>query len=379
MRKALNHSPWFDDETQLVLLLSTPRLHDAEVARLRELACRALDWNRVLGMLVLHRTVGLAWSNMLDHNLTESPQFRPASSLTTLRTLFRSQYLYVREQIARNAALINRFDDEGIPCAIMKGSAVASMAYPRLGMRMFSDNDFLFASDHITAVGSILKELGYIQGDWDPTANMVRPATRRQIMLHPVTSHETYPYELPTPDALILESHCVDVHFSLDLMTSNRNDEAVRELLARRVSVAGNDTGRLWALSPEDMFVFLCVHFQREAVNRREAEWVKDLLLYKATDLLAVMDAPQAPLDFTVVAERANILGFEREVFFSLTYVEALYPHRVPNGVAEHFRPPGSIDFLHQVTHNGEPVHTWSTTVAERFFDPKRAAELIDG
>ncbi|QMU71817.1 nucleotidyltransferase family protein [Streptacidiphilus sp. P02-A3a] len=375
-----NSSPraQFDDEIRLALLLSAPRLQGDEVAQLRDLSKSSLDWNRVLGILALHRTMGLAWENLVDHGLAQASEFLPAPSLATINTVFRGQILHMRDQVVRNSALIKRFDAEGIPCAIMKGTAVASMAYPRVGTRMFSDNDFLFPSERLAEVGSILKELGYIQGQWDPATRSVKPVSRQEILLHPVTSHETYPYKQPTPDAPVLDTHCVDVHFSVDLMTGNRNNEAVFELLARRVDVEATDGNRLWALSREDMFVFLCVHFQREGVNRREVECLKDLLLYKVADILAMMGDPDNQLDFAVVAERARGLGFEPEVFYTLTYVEALYPQRMPDGLVDIFRPTAT-EFLHQVTQNGEVIHTWTAPIAERFFDPRRSAELRCG
>jgi len=369
----------FDDESSLVLLLSDPHLTPEDLERVRALCLSALDWNRVLGMLILHRTSGQAWVNLSENGLATSPSFPATAACRTLRSVFKIQRLYVQEQIDRNIELINRFEAAGIRCLLMKGAAVARMGYTQLGVRTFNDNDFLFDRDDIARVGEILKDLGYRQGSWDPQARVVRAASRSDILLHPLTSHETFPYIKATLEAVGGEYHCVDVHFSVDLMTSNRNDENVRTLIGRRVAVPGTADRAMWALDREDMFVFLCVHYQREASSRREAEQLRDMMLYKLMDLLALLGDRGRPLDVDLVARRAMESGFEREVFFALAHLEELYPGRVPAGLSDQVRPSGSVEFVHQITHNGAPVFTWKGPVADRFFVPQRLSELARG
>jgi hypothetical protein len=363
-------------EIELVLLLSTPRLRAGEVERLRELAGQVLDWNQVFGMLVLHRTGGVAWRNVIEHDLHEPSSFRPLFALKGLEMMFRAQQLLVREQLEQNARLVAEFDRRGITSALMKGIAVVRMGYPDPGMRTFNDNDLLFERIQLGEVGALLKELGYVQGWWDPKARVVRPAARSEVLLHSVTSHETFPYARATPGAAILSEHRIDVHFSVDLLTSNRNDDTVSDLLGRRVEIGtGGDGGRLSSLHQEDMFVFVCVHFQREACNRREVEMIKDLVLYKLVDLLALLESEEFPIDLASTCRRAHELGLAPEVYFSLVHLDALFPGRIPAGVLDSVRPE-SVAYLDQVTHNGAPVHSWQRPIPERFFDPRRQLEF---
>jgi hypothetical protein len=362
-------------EVELVLLLSTPQLRPEEAERLRELTPALLDWNRVFGMLVLHRTAGVAWRNIVDHGLHGQNSFRAAYALTGLQMLYDGQRIAVGEQIDRNVGLIEEFDRRGVPCVVLKGAVVARTAYRHLGMRVFNDNDYLVRRGQLAQVGAALKELGYIQGLWNPSERRVVPATRSEALLHPTTAHDTYPYSMATPDAAVLPHHGIDVHFSIDLLTSNNNDDVVDDLLDRRTKVGLDDGRWLWAPHPDDMFVFVCVHFQREACNRREVETVKDLVLYKLVDLLGLLDSKDYPVDLSGVAQRARRLGLAREVYFALVYLDALFPGRVPAGVIEELRPE-STEYLDQVVHNGAPIHTWRQPRLARFFDPRRAAEL---
>lgn len=362
------------EEVELVLLLSTPHLHAHEVDRMRELTRMVLDWNRVFGMLMLHRTWGMAWQNLVEHGLKNPDGFRPLFALKGIELMFRAQQLAFRDQMTHNVELAAELDQGGIAYALMKGTAVVCMGYPDPGMRTFNDNDLLIERTRLGDVGSLLKERGYVQGWWDAKSKTVRRAPRSQVLLHSVTSHETFPYTKPTPDSSIAVEHRVDVHFSVDLLTSNHSDGAVAELLGRRIEVGGR-AGRLASLHQDDMFIFLCVHFCREARNRREVEIVKDLLLYKLVDLLALMESSEFPVDLDSMSRRARELGLLPEVYFSLAHLDALFPGRMPAGLLDTLRPE-SVGYLDDVTDNGRTVHTWRKSILERFFDPRRQLEF---
>jgi hypothetical protein len=55
-------------------------------------------------------------------------------------------------------------------------------------------------------------------------------------------------------------------------------------LLDDRVLLDGLST-----VSPTDMLIFTCLHFTREAVHRSEVLALKDLVLYKLVDILALI------------------------------------------------------------------------------------------
>jgi Uncharacterised nucleotidyltransferase len=365
--------PGLSAEVELVLLLSDPALTGAGVQRASELVHAALNWPEVLGLLMVHRTAGTAWRNIADHRIRDA-QGRPP--LLPLSRLFRLQEVLAREHIDYDLRLIRDFDARGIRYVMLKGIALSLMGYRHTGMRLFGDDDFLFERSRLAEVAEVMRGYGYIQGMWHAEEQAVVPASRSEILLHSVTSHETFPYTLQTSDSSVLTHHMVDVHFSVDLLTNRPSDEVVGMLLDRRIplEVPG---GRLWSLHQEDMFLFLCIHFQREACNQREAEEGIDLLLYKIADLLALLEGDRYPVDVATVAERAEAYGFSREVYFALAYLDTLYPGRVPENIMDRLRP-DSLSYLDEVRNSGKLVHTWKRPIVERFFDPQRNRELVE-
>jgi hypothetical protein len=337
---------------------------------------QTLDWSAVLGILFVHRTAGTAWRNLVELGFDAMQTIRPDYLLPTLELAYHAQRRYAADQLERTTRLMRSFDEVGIDCVLLKGGAVARMGYRDPGMRFFGDNDLLFHRADLGRVGTILRDAGYVQGRWDAGEAVIVPAARREIMLHSVHSHETFPYVCATPSAHVATIHEVDVHFSVDLLSSNNTDGTVDDILARRIEVDGPG-GPVWTPHQEDMFTFVAVHFEREATHISEVASTKDLLLYKLLDLLAMLSSAAYPLDPKAVVRRAEELGMSRELYFSLSYLDEVYPGRVPADLLAASRP-ATTAYLHEVRDNTGPLHTWQAPLLERFFNPLRQLELAD-
>lgn len=371
-----------EPEVELVLLLSSPILRADEVNRARFLLRELLDWNRVMGMLIMHRTMGVAWRNLIDHRLAAAEIFRPDYVLPVIEVCARGQELLAHEQTILASDLLSALNKGGVRGVVLKGVALAAMAYRTLGMRLSQDLDLLVERRDLGRANDVLLESGYAQGAWDATAERVIPASRQEIMKHTLYSHETFPYVKCTSDSTIMARHVVDLHFSIELNSEVGSDQAVRRLLSRRARLAPLPGVSVWSLSAEDMFVFVCVHFAREARLRTETEELVDLVLYKLVDLVALLETG---LNEGRLAEYARELGMQREVYFALHHINELYPARAPKRLMGELRPE-STDYVDQVQDFASPAHkcqaawrTWKSPVVKRFFDTRRILEITEG
>ncbi|WP_141725162.1 nucleotidyltransferase domain-containing protein [Micromonospora pallida] len=335
---------------------------------MRRLLDSPLDWNQVLGMLTVHRVLGVAWHNVLLYAIERRQRLRSAYFLKSLRVSAAGQRLMAGEQTELTVQVQRALSDAGLRSAVLKGGAVAKMAYPDPSMRMFNDNDLLVDRERLPEVETVLRELGYVQGSWDYATASVRPAPRREALFLALHSHQTYSYMKPTPQAQALECHRLDMHFSIDLMTGHRSDAAVSALLDSRIEIDGMTT-----ISATDMLVFTCLHFAREAVHRGEVLALKDLVLYKVVDILALL----AAYDMSDVPDRAAQLGFAREVYFALHHAADLFPGRVPADLLDRLRP-DDLAYLDEVNDGHAVVHRWRTPMIQRMFDIHRLRELTE-
>ena len=368
-----------DDEVELVLLLSAPTLQADEVERCRFLLRQLLDWNRVMGMLVMHRTVGAAWRNLSDHGLASADVFKPDYVLPVVEICAKGQEELARQQTIIASRLLAALADAGVRGVVLKGAALGALAYRALGMRLSHDLDLLVERPHLGAAHRALSGFGYVQGTWEASNASVVPATREEILKHTVYSHETFPYVRGVPDSALLDRHIVDLHFSIDLNRELGNDDIVTRLLDRRTTLEPIAGAPIYSLSLEDMFVFVCVHFAREARLRTETEELVDLVLYKITDLVALLEAG---LDQELVVRYAYEAGMEREVYFALHHLSELYPTRAPGRLMDRLRPE-STEYVHQIQDFASPAHkcqavwrTWKSPIVKRFFDTRRILEI---
>jgi hypothetical protein len=134
----------------------------------------------------------------------------------------------------------------------------------------------------------------------------------------------------------------------------------------------------LWALHQEDMFILGCVHYFKEATHYREVLKLKDLVLYKLVDLLAMLGGAAFPLEPAALLARVRGIGHERPVYFALAHLDELFPGRVPAALLEGLRP-DSTGYLNEVADEKGRTYRWTAPLAERFFDAHRARSLVGG
>ena len=326
----------------------------------------------MIGMLAVHRTMGHAWQNILDYFIEERGSLPAAYLFKALEVMHKGQRIMAREQLDHCAELQHALEENGVRSALLKGTAMVRMGFRSAGMRVFNDNDLLVERSQLTEASQVLKRLGYVQGSWNYAAATVRRAARRDIVLFPIHSHQTHPYMRPTPQALTLECHRLDLHFSVDLLTSNRTDKVVSELLARRVPYTSPTT---WTLHRDDMFIFGCVHYYKEATHRDEVERLKDLVLYKLVDLLELLENPQTPVCCNSLVARTWHLKQQASVYFALDALDQLFPGRVPSSLLTDLAP-SSRAYLDEVADASGAIHRWQAPLVQRFFNPHRMAEL---
>jgi Uncharacterised nucleotidyltransferase len=377
---SMRTQPGTPAEVELVLLLSNPLLDADSASRVRQLGAQLLDWNQVFGMLIMHRTAGLAWRNMLVHDLGKPADFKPEYVLPVIEVLAKGQALLAIEQAVQSSKIAQALEQAGIRNVVLKGSALAILGYGDLGLRISNDTDILVSRADLTKANHVMNGLSYIQGTWDIAQNLAIPACRREIAKYTLYSHQTFPYVKAMPYESMMERHQVDMHFSVDVGTSNDTDDAVADMLSRRISIEPIAGSPLWSVSPEDMFVFVCVNFAREARVRTETMELVDLVLYKVVDVLALLNSRSYPVTPERILDRVTELRMANEVYFALHHVAELFPAHTPEALLNALRPESTayLDAVQDFASPDAPWHSWKSPVTERFFNTRRILELTD-
>lgn len=120
-------------------------------------------WSAILGQVVHHRLTGLATAAADAGALLLSLDQR-AELLIRHREAMVCALTLERDLVTVSEALTGATIDH----VVLKGSAVAHVAYPDPSWRPFGDNDLLVASDRFETACAVLSDLGYRRAFVDP-------------------------------------------------------------------------------------------------------------------------------------------------------------------------------------------------------------------
>ncbi|MEM5662575.1 nucleotidyltransferase family protein [Bacillus cereus] len=363
-------------EEQLIVLLSKQNLNEKEVASLHTLLHEYIDWSKVIGYLQLHRLSGIAWTNINKYYLVtgkEKPTYN--GIIKFLKQTHKLQELRVKEHIKHTIQICKDFQENNINYILMKGAVLSCGIYNDLGSRDFGDTDILIHRQDISKVTKMLKEKGYIQGIENKKSGLVESASRREVMMRPLVSHEIYPFIKSIEDSAFLDTHYLDIHFSIDLLTTNKTDDAVQQMLEEAISIPFLDS-HISSFNWEDMLIFLCQHFYKEATSKLEILAYRDLGLYKLCDIQYLINNKKDIINWDVFVQKTIDGGFIDGVYYSLYLTSQVYNCVPPQDILEKLRP-NNLGYLNQYIDEKQRIHEWNDNgILSRFFDFNRVAQI---
>lgn len=197
----------------------------------------------------------------------------------------------------------------GVPVIALKGLSVAKSIYGDIALRPMSDMDLLVKEEDLVRAGRILLTLGYKQSvpAWESMLKTV----------------EHLPHFTNKNGATI------EVHWSI--VTPNSPIEVDHDgLWARACRIAVEDVEVL-ALSPEDLFLHLCIH----ACHHLET----GLGLMPLCDLAGVLRTSAGRIDWRIVMERTACWGGRKCVYLMLRLVQELLGAAPPDEIISAMTP----------------------------------------
>ena len=329
-------------EETLLLLGSRPLLDEAMGERFATVAAGPIDWAYVLWRAETYQTVPLLKAHLEAAGADRAmPDFVSAymanwSALSAARTI---------AQFRELGALIQAFDEAGIDHYLMKGAAIAALAYPDPLTRPMQDLDIMIQPGDAWRAQKLVYRLGYRHGVFWPRTgrfhHMFRRITPRALRfkhaLHSVT--KVVPMESPVApdmvspewrrrqikcafadDGTLLMPVFIDIHVNLsagmELEDVWRGAEA-RELLGRRVKVQSLTT-MLW---------FSAVRLYREAFEHNT------LKLQMLGDIDALLWLYPKEIDWPELLVMADKYRFGPALFYVLSQARELNGAPVPEAV----------------------------------------------
>ena len=354
----------FKPEQELVLLLS--QVVDRNPERAQHLMTRTLDWCYVLGHLLYNRTAAIAhWS--LSQSLARPRNFEVN---TCLRAVFEHQARRIDTMLPAALEIGSHLENEGVKHAFLKGTILWTTIYPR-GTRSSQDIDVLVPSSELGRCGDVLRDLGYVQGSYDPSTNSITPASRNEIIRRRMTTGETAEFVKIAPSGP--EALIVDVNHSLDWIPAGSRS-SVSDFIERSILIPV-EQGQIRSLPKEEFLIHLCIHLFKEARVYNWVESQRDLLLYKFVDIFTY--ARTQDIDW----ERFLVLSTEHNLcdgaYVAFKYTKDLLGACAPEELVEALRPNNSTILDEVIDPATQRSYRWTRSLRERFFELRRTSTYL--
>lgn len=297
------------DEFEFVCSLVGAELAPERIERIANWNRSALDWSGVLRLAEHHGVLPLAGRNLIEH-----ARGLPAEVERTLRSAYEANLrrsLWFTVELAR---IMQHFERRQLRAVPYKGAVLAQALYRNLGLRSFSDLDFLISSADFERAKQALAEIGY-----SPAADLM-PAVERLWLR---TGYERAFDSAAGKNLVELQWALLPHFYGVDL---HSDDLRVEDLMARagRTVVGGCEVP---CLAPEDSLLVLCLHAGKHL-------WTRLIWLSDIAETLRGQSQAQT-IDYSLAFGRARALGIDRILGVSFWLVKNVLRVQLPQAAEE--------------------------------------------
>lgn len=286
-----------NEEVETLLLCARSRMNEEEVARLRELCSRRLDWERVYRLARRHAVLPTVFTQLNSHASDQVPE----NFLQKFKRDFEENAARNLLLTAELEKLASEFERRGLELLAYKGPALAASAYGRITLRRFVDLDVLVRRSDIDGAQKVLAELGY--------RPQVCLTGKQEVLLRRAQHNLAYSRE----GGGVL----VELHWAVTPPLYART-RSVEEMFERSVNVR-LISREVRAPSPEDLLLALTVHGTKHLWER--VAWIADI---------AEVIRSNPALNWKYLFESARELRVERMLGFGLALTERLMRTPLP-------------------------------------------------
>ncbi|MGD0598338.1 MAG: nucleotidyltransferase family protein [Terriglobales bacterium] len=292
------------DEFEFVCSLVGAELAPERIERIANWNRSALDWSEVLRLAEHHGVLPLVARNLIEH-----ARGLPAEVERTLRSAYEANLrrsLWFTVELAR---IMQHFGRRQLRAVPYKGAVLAQSLYRNLGLRSFSDLDFLISSTDFGRAKQALAEIGY-----RPAADLT-PAVERLWLR---TGYERAFDSAAGKNLVEVQWALLPYFYGVDL--------GVEDLMARagRTVVGGCDVP---CLAPEDSLLVLCLHAAKHL-------WTRLIWLSDIAETLQTQSQAQT-IDYSLAFGRARALGIDRILGVSFWLVKNVLRVQLPQAAEE--------------------------------------------
>jgi Uncharacterised nucleotidyltransferase len=285
---------------EFLCLLAGAELAPERIERIANWNLSALDWSEFLRLAEHHGVLPLVARNLIEHGLGLPPEIE-RSLRSAYEVNLRRSMLFTAELVR----IMQHFERRQLRAVPYKGAVLAQSLYRDLGLRSFSDLDFLISARDFERAKQALAEIGYRPSvDLNPTVERLWLRTRYERSFDGAAGKNLVELQW----ALVPDFYGVDL--------------GVEDLLVRAGrTVAGGC--EMPCLSSGDSLLVLCLHAAKHLWTR--LIWLSDIAETLRTQ----------SIDYSLVFSQARTLGIARILGVSFWLVKNVLRAELPKPAEE--------------------------------------------
>jgi hypothetical protein len=294
------------DEFELLCTLTGAELRLERVERVANFNFSVFDWAEVLRLAEHHGVLPLVARNLIELCRSQHDRSKlPPEIEHALRSAYEVNLRRSLWFAAEAARIVQHLQSRQLRAVPYKGPVLAQLLYRDLGLRNFSDLDFLISAGDFERAKQALAEIGY-----QPAADLAPAVERFWLRKGNERSFDS----AAGKNLLELQWALLPHFYAVDLR--------VEDLLARAGTIVVGGC-ELPCLSAEDSLLVLCLHAAKHLWTR--LIWLSDIAETLRTQTI----------DYSLVFSRGRALGIARILGVSFWLVKNVLQAEIPKPAEE--------------------------------------------
>lgn len=301
-----------EHEKKLICLLSRQYLTEKEKEEIILLLKQDVSWKYMFEATLKNKCHLLVFNNLKNFTIN-SEDYSKYAQIVNCMSFYNSYNLKLKYEELNSFLMHLPKEIKVVP---VKGAHLIKNMYNSFYIRATNDFDFLFKKKDLATIKTVLNDLGYAQGEYDPKTNTISPFAAKKRILYNTKMYNLLPYiRIVNNDALKI--NMFDFSHSLDFDLKNY-------IVEEMIDEAYFDNG-IWKLKPAHFFIHMCCHHYREGSH---ASWIligKDLNIIKFCDVREYITRCMNYDDIIEAIDFSKKYNLQKAVYFTMYFVKEIY------------------------------------------------------
>lgn len=347
-------------EQEIIIILSRLYLNDQEKKYVIDEVKKGVDWKQIIFWACKNKILPLIWNNIIRlHIESFVPVYMRKMIQYMVMGVKLDNILYL-EEFEKIKLLLDREKVFFLP---LKGTYLIPNIYKSYSIRTMGDVDCLVSKKNVEKIKKVMEEIGYIQGEIDLIKKEIKPLERfKEIVWNTHMTNMPPFYKLTDKSSL----GYIKIDFSVCL-DFDRNYELTERLLED----ANSNTKQKKIV----LFLHVCAHLYKEAVNDTYIKLNKDINLIKFCDIREFILSQNPKSFLSDVIAYANENGVGDALYYSLYYLTHIYGDDYRDLLSKINVSNSNIINCYKKSGTDELVE-WKKSITQRLFSDDNEDEL---